>query len=106
MKVTLRATLVFLGCEVNTYDPTVNLSNQNISFSFYNHSWLSDTDTSRNSKTLYSYVDTNGHRNRNITMLQLEVEGSDIKGLDAWLAQGSLDNVNQIAVEYHFLGGK
>ena len=39
-------------------------------------------------------------------MLKLYVEVSDIKGLDAWVAQGSLDNVYQIAVERHFLGGK
>ena len=105
MKVTLRVTLVFIGCEVHPYDPTVNLSNQNVIFSFYNHSWLSsDTDTSINSKTLSRNIDANGQRN--ITMLKLYVEVSDIKGLDAWVAQGSLDNVYQIAVERHFLGGK
>ena len=39
-------------------------------------------------------------------MLKMDVEGSEIKGIDAWLKQGSLDNVNQIAIEYHLVGGK
>ena len=53
-----------------------------------------------------SLIDANGHRDKHITMLKMDVEGSEIKGIDAWLKQGSLDNVNQIAIEYHLLGGK
>ena len=99
--------MVFIGCEVHAYDPTVNLSKQNISFNFYNHSWVwHNDDTSSNRKTLGSLIDANGHRDRHITMLKMDVEGSEIRGIDAWLKQGSLDNVNQIAIEYHLLGGK
>ena len=47
----------------------------------------------------------NGHNNQHITMIKMDIEGGELLGLDAWLEEGSLDNVHQIALEYHLYGG-
>ena len=35
-----------------------------------------------------------------------EGEGAERKGLDAWLEEGALDNVHQLALEYHLVDSK
>ena len=34
-------------------------------------------------------------------MIKMDVEGAERKGLDVWLSEGALDNVQQLAIEYH-----
>ena len=53
-------------------------------------------------KTLGQIMATNGHSGKKITMIKMDVEGEEMQGLNVWLDEGSLDNVGQIAFEYHF----
>ena len=91
------------GCEVHAYDPTVDLSNKKINFNFYKIG-VSHINSKRDKK-LSDLMKANGHNNKHITMIKMDIEGGELLGLDAWLEEGSLDNVHQIALEYHLYGG-
>ena len=91
------------GCEVHAYDPTVELSNKKINFNFYQIG-VSHINSKRDKK-LSDLMKANGHNNKHITMIKMDIEGGELLGLNAWLEEGSLDNVHQIALEYHLYGG-
>ena len=90
------------GCEVHAYDPTVDLSESKIPFKFYKVG-VGHVDTMRD-RTLGNLIMANGHRDRHITMIKMDVEGEEVKGLNKWLDEGALDNVQQFALEYHLNG--
>ena len=87
---------LFLGCEVHAYDPSVNLEGRNLNFKFYKTAVNATGPTS-----LGGLIHANGHSGRNITMVKMDIEGTERKGLDAWMDEGSLDQVSQLAMEYH-----
>ena len=92
------------GCEVHAYDPTVDLSESKIPFKFYKVG-VGHVDTKRD-RTLGNLIKANGHQKRHITMIKMDVEGAERKGLKAWLDEGALDNVHQFALEYHLHDSK
>jgi len=96
---TFESAVSALGCEVHAYDPTVDLSERKIPFKFYKIG-VGHVDTKRD-RTLGNLIKANGHRDRHITMIKMDVDGEEVKGLNKWLDEGSLDNVQQFALEYH-----
>ena len=95
---------LYQGCEVHAYDPTVDLSNEKIDFHFHK-TGLSHKDTLRD-RTLGRIIHDNGHKSRRITMIKMDVEGAERLGIDVWLNEGALENVQQFALEYHLTNGK
>ena len=93
-----------IGCEVHAYDPTVDLSTRKIPFHF--HKVGVSHKSNQRDKTLGELLKENGHLNRHITMVKMDVEGAEREGLDAWLEEGALDNVHQVALEYHLMDSK
>ena len=85
----------------------MDLEGQNPKFRFYKTAVSATGPTS-----LGGLIHANGHLGRNITMVKMDIEGTELKALDAWMDEGSLDQVSQLAMEYHltrgnitFLGG-
>ena len=79
------------------------MSKSKINFNFHKIG-VSHEDTSEGGyKTLGSLIKANGHKGRHITLVKMDVEGAELKGLKAWLEEGALDNVHQLAMEYHLL---
>ena len=75
------------------------MSKKQIPFKFYK-TGVSHEDNQRD-RTLGNLIKANGHKDRHITMIKMDVEGAERKGLDVWLSEGALDNVQQLAIEYH-----
>jgi hypothetical protein len=46
-------------------------------------------------------MDKYGHTRANISYLKMDIEGNELKCLPVWLKSGVLDNVKQIALEFH-----
>ena len=57
-------------------------------------------------RTLGHIIQDNGHKDRHITMIKMDVEGAERRGIDVWLNEGALENVQQFALEYHLTNGK
>ena len=87
---------------MHAYDPTVDLSKTEINFNFHKIG-VSHVDDKEGYKTLGSLIEANGHKGRHITLVKMDVEGAELKGLKVWLEEGALDNVHQLAMEYHLL---
>ena len=75
------------------------MSKKQIPFKFYK-TGVSHENNQRD-KTLGNLIKANGHQGRHITMIKMDVEGAERKGLEVWLNEGALDNVHQLAIEYH-----
>ena len=87
-----------LGCEVYAFDPTVNLPAE-VNFKFEK---LGVADHDQGSyMTLGSILKKNKHEDRKITVLKMDVEGAENKGIPVWINEGSMRNVHQFALEYH-----
>ena len=51
--------------------------------------------------TVGNIIKANGHQDSHITMMKMDTEGAELKGIKVWLDEGALDNVHQFALEYH-----
>jgi len=92
-------TMASLGCEVHAFDHTVNISGVNFNFSKIG---ISNVKTNQsNLETLGALIRKNGHTERDITMVKMDVEGAELTGIDTWLDEGAFKNVHQFALEYH-----
>lgn len=92
------STLSDLGCEIHAYDPTRD-EPENINFNFYKIG-VSHQDKDEY-MTVGNIIKANGHQDSHITMMKMDTEGAELKGIKVWLDEGALDNVHQFALEYH-----
>ena len=104
---TFEDTIGSLGCKVYAYDPTIDhpkKRSRNVSFKKIGVAAATSND--KKYQTLDAILHTNGHTNIKISYLKLDIEGAELKGLLAWLESGSLDKVQQIAIEVHLVGAE
>ena len=92
-----------LGCKVYAFDPTVNYSKKigNTNILFEKLGVSTEADHGKSLDTLTSILHLHGHTDTKITYLKVDIEGYEVDGLGEWFASGALQNVQQIALEYH-----
>ena len=91
-----------MGCRVYAYDPTIDhpeKRSENISFKKVGVVGVSGSDKSY--QTLDEILTENKHVNTKISYLKIDIEAHELTGLPIWLENGSLRNVEQIAMEVH-----
>ena len=94
--------LGLLGCKVFTFDPYVRYPPKIAKNVYFEKLGVANRNDPPNLlKTLSSIFSAKNHSNTKITYLKIDIEGNEIDGLDEWLKSGALDNVQQIALEYH-----
>ena len=94
--------LGLLGCKVFTFDPYVRYPPKIAKNVYFEKLGVANKNDPPNLlKTLSSIFSAKNHSNTKITYLKIDIEGNEIDGLDEWLKSGALDNVQQIALEYH-----
>ena len=97
-------TLGRLGCRVLAFDPTVSYPpklGKNVSFKKLGLG--ARNDPANMLESLMSILSKHGHKNSKISYLKIDIEGGEVEGLQEWFASGALNNVQQIALEYHLL---
>ena len=91
-----------LGCKVFAFDPYVSYPPKIAKNVYFEKLGVANkNDPTRLLKTLSSIFSAKNHSNTKITYLKIDIEGHEIEGLEQWLKSGALDNVQQIALEYH-----
>ena len=96
-----------LGCRVLAFDPTVSYpSKLGKNVSFEKLGLGARNDPANMLESLMSILSKHGHKNSKISYLKIDIEGGEVEGLQEWFASGSLNNVQQIALEYHLLDTK
>ena len=94
--------LGLLGCKVFTFDPYVRYPPKIAKNVYFEKLGVANRNDPPNLlKTLLSIFSAKNHSKTKITYLKIDIEGNEIDGLDEWLKSGALDNVQQIALEYH-----
>ena len=96
-----------LGCRVHAFDPTVNYQpklGKNVSFEKLG--LAARNDPANMLESLMSILSKHGHNNSKISYLKIDIDGGEVEGLQEWFASGALNNVQQIALEYHLLDTK
>ena len=91
-----------LGCEVFAFDPYVSYPPKLAKNVYFEKLGVAARNDPPNLlATLSSIFSSKNHSNTKIAYLKLDIEGHEIDGLEEWLKSGALDNVQQIALEYH-----
>jgi len=89
------------GCEVYAHDHTVkefpNTKYKNVHFVKLGIGASNTNEV----KTLDTLLRDNGHSNRTINYLKVDVEGAERDSMMQWFKSGSLANVRQIGIEFH-----
>ena len=94
------------GCKVFAHDPTVDYPRKRSENVYFEKIGLASKEDKENHlKDLSSILSANGHNNTKISYLKMDIEEYEIEGLPAWLKSGALDNVDQIALEFHLNHG-
>jgi len=87
-----------LGCEVHAHDHTVDYPPDR---GHNTHFYKLGLGTMKNMDTLDNIIVNNGHKNKIIEYLKIDIEGHELTGLPDWVDSGILKNVNQLALELH-----
>ena len=104
---TFEDTIGAFGCKVYAYDPTIDHpKNRSENVKFDKIGVSAETSDDKKYQTLDAILSTNGHTTTKISYLKLDIEGAEMKGLSAWLESGSLDKVQQIAMEVHLIAAE
>ena len=101
-----------IGCKVWAYDPTIHISKypgKNIHFMKTGMGHYTGLMTLKNSiyqtkfpvLALQDAIKNNNHSDFEISLLKVDIEGSEVKAIGEWFASGVLKQVRQIAVELH-----
>ena len=91
-----------IGCHVYAFDPTIKhtrVRSTNVIFESLGICAIQNKEGT--CLTLDKILERNGHTHENISYLKLDIEKEELKGFPVWLKSGSLDKVQQIAVEVH-----
>ena len=90
------------GCQVLMFDPTVNYPKElGDKLSFEKLGVAARRNEEKQLDTFSSILRRNGHLDRKITYLKVDVEGAEVDGLLDWLESGALKNVQQLGLEFH-----
>ena len=105
-----------IGCTVHAYDPTVDLPSSPAKNVFFHKMGLSHFKGNMEMRanhlgnhlteplpvtTLNDVINSNGHLEKEITYLKVDIESSEIKAIPQWIQSGVLQNVRQIGLELH-----
>ncbi|XP_076449233.1 uncharacterized protein LOC143285714 [Babylonia areolata] len=105
------------GCTVYSFDPSMNVSDhQHADRVFFRRLGLAGRDTDTFVPRLDGYVKTNttwpmrrlssimkqlGHPQGSLTLLKIDIEGSEWDAMDAILSDGLLPSIPQVLIEWH-----
>ena len=105
-----------IGCTIHAYDPTVDLPSFPAKNVFFHKIGLSHYQGNMEMRanhlenhlteplpvtTLNDAIKSNGHLEKEITYLKVDIESSEIKAIPQWIQSGVLKNVRQIGLELH-----
>ena len=94
-----------LGCIVYGYDHTISKQarerQENKGNGFYIYGKGIDIKPSNKMTTLDHELDKLGLRNKTITYIKMDIEGSEVTVVPEWIKSGLLKNVKQIGMEFH-----
>ena len=91
-----------LGCKVYAFDGSVDYPEKRGNNIHFKKVWVTREDNEPENKiSLPSLMSQYGHMGEKISYLKMDIEGNELKGLPVWLKSGALDNVKQIAMEFH-----
>ena len=96
-----------LGCPVYAFDPRNNFpSKRGPNITFEKLGVVAKNNMAILLDTLGTILKKYHHENRKISSLKVDIEGSELNGLQSWLSEGALKNVQQIAAEAHLRGAE
>jgi len=98
---TFEEALAKMGCRVWAYDPTT--TDRNVSKNIFFHKIGVAAEDKGKFRTLERIIKDNGHASTKITLMKMDIEGSELAGLPVWISSGVLKNVKQLAMEVHLL---
>ena len=94
-----------LGCTVYAFDPSVDFpSKRGRNITFEKLGVAAKKNATKSLDTLGNISKKYHHKNKKISYLKMNIEGSELTGLPSWLSEGALRNVQQIAAEVHLTG--
>ena len=90
------------GCTIYAFDASVDYPlrrGQNI---YFEKVFVGTKDEeAKDTLALSTILSRQGHQNKKISYLKMDIEGNEFNGLPQWLHEGSLQNVQQIGFEFH-----
>ena len=93
-----------IGCKVYAFDPTVNYTRNRGNNIIFEKVGVSAAAYDKNHiKTLSTILKKNGHTNKKISYLKMDIEGHELIGLPTWFNAGAFDNIRQIGFEFHLI---
>jgi hypothetical protein len=91
-----------LGCKIYAFDGSVDYPTKRGNGIHFEKIWVSREDNEpENIISLPTLMAKYGHTEAKISYFKMDIEGNELKGLPVWLKSGALDNVKQIALEFH-----
>eukprot|EP00092_Neocalanus_flemingeri_P080073 GFUD01099846.1.p1 GENE.GFUD01099846.1~~GFUD01099846.1.p1 ORF type:complete len:350 (+),score=60.74 GFUD01099846.1:57-1052(+) len=88
------------GCEVHAHDPSVDYpAERGENTHFYKLGLGAKTE--QDMDTLGNILKKNGHNDTTIDFLKMDIETFELTVLPELIASGTLNNVNQLAMEFH-----
>ena len=91
-----------LGCEIYAFDGSVDYPEKRGQGIHFEKVFVgTENIDSENTAALSSLMGKYGHTKTKISYLKMDIEGNELNGLPLWLAEGSLDYVQQIGLEFH-----
>jgi len=93
-----------MGCKVYAHDPTVTYPKdvrKNVEFYQIGVCAEERLLSGKPCKTLLNIIKSNGHLERKITFLKVDIEKEELRAIPQWLRSGALAHVQQFGVEIH-----
>ena len=99
-----------IGCEVHAYGTGGNYERfeAKVAFSLHSDHRLSAHDNEKSGNfTLRTLMSMNNHlpADTKVTVLKIDLEGDEMEILPVAIQQGALENVEQLALEFHLTNG-
>lgn len=92
--------MISMGCKVFGFDPTVD-HNPSMKFEFSKVGLADTTKPDKSYMTFEDILKIKNHTRQKISLLKVDIEGAELTGLPQALESKAMDNVDQLALEYH-----
>lgn len=92
--------MIDMGCNVIGFDPTIS-PHQRMKFKFHKVGLAASTKEDGSYMTFEDILKINNHTNQKLSLLKIDIEGWEMSALPQALETGALNNVHQLALEYH-----
>ena len=90
------------GCTIYAFDASVDYPARRGKNIHFEKVFVGTKDEeAKETLALSTILLRNGHENKKISYLKMDIEGNELNGLPMWLQEGSLQNVQQIGFEFH-----